>query len=558
MNKSIKYQSILFSVLTFFLLLSCSSESDKIEILEEPGSMRIGYTIEGEDTRIEADVFETKIKEALLIFYNPKDDSFVDYVLMSPISPQDRRFKLEFPSYFKPGEEYKVLVSANYSFYSNEQMESLLNAKYSYEEMREKMVVYLMDNEYIVSPLPYTGKLVDHNEVENLLTVPAHDPSEGKLDYRIVFKRIVSRIDLVNMVPDKLNIQWAKLVNYRDKSYMYSELSVGKIVRNRETNPNSLGVAKPYNEKVDGQTITQQITGKLYCFTNTTQLSSVGDTESTAILICARYKNSDTLTYYRINIASKFGKQVLKQNTAYVITITDVKSAGAIGEEEAIASEWNFIDYDFGDDWINKGFYIVTDDRGNYTCVSSNLVELDNGPNMEALVHVDVNSGAHWDVVFKEGDKEYEKLFTLTKNKDSFVLKANSQNENENREFSLLVKNSENSKLIKEVKVKQIRLDQYLFKIDEYTDDFTLRINQKDIKKIELEVRTGENSNMEWFSRIRIDSAKNYFLTKSWGYDKDKICLERVDHFPAKAQMFIEVYREDGKKIVVHLDLYYE
>ena len=557
MNRLIQYKIILITLLTFCFLPSCTREADPINSTDEPGSLCISFSIEGVDTRVEADVFETEIKEAVLIFYNPKDDSFVDYLLLTPRSSEDRRFDLTFPSYFKAGEEYKVLVFANYSPYSTDGVDDLLNAGYSYEQMRENMTAHLIDDSYIVAPLPYTGKLIDYNEVENVLTVPGHDPSEGKLDYRVVFKRIVSRIDLLNKVPNKLNIQWAKLVNYRSQSYMYSDLLTGQIIRNRETNPNSLGVAKPYDEIVDGQIFTQQISGQLYCFTNVTELSSVGDNESTALLICGYYGDSDTPSYYRINIVSQYGRQALKQNTAYVITIRDVHSVGARNEEEAMNEEWALIDYDFGNDWINKGFYIVTDDRGNYTCVSSNFVELDNGPNMEALVHVDVNSEANWDVVFKESDREFNKLYTLTKNKNSFVIKANSQNENESREFSLLVKNSENSKLIKEVKVKQIRLDQYLFKVGEYTDDFTLTVNQKTETEIELEVRVGENSSMEWYCKIGKNSDSNYYLLKNWGHDKDKILLKRREHIPATGQMFIEVYREDGKKIVMSLDLYY-
>lgn len=484
MNKIRYFKPIYVSLLFILLFHSCTNseniENNKVKLLN------INYSITDSFSRAFVTDEEANITEALFLFYNKETDEYVDFGI-GKASEVDCNFNLKIGENIAESEEYKVLIFGNFTSYSslnyNEFVETHKSIKYN--KLRNSAKAEIIDEERVDNPLPYAGELVDNQGVTTLFNLSNYDEQNLRLNYNIKFKRIVTRIDLLNLVPNDLTIKWAKVVNYRSESYYYNDLITGKIIENKKSTENSRGVKIPQDKYRNNQLVSQYIEGGLYHFPNVSQYIGQSDNSTSAILICGYYQNSSTKRYYRINIGRYEENQTFRDNSIYKIIIHSVVNNGDDSEEEAMRNKNLNIFYQVNTDWVADGSELVSDNNGNYLSVSTTTKSFKGTANDDFYLFVESNKGSDFSYAFLDENSPQVRYFDITKGDKHLKVSTISDNNSDERSNRIKITHNKNPELYKIITLTQrdntvpgIIIDAiYKGKTERYTSDFTLNID---------------------------------------------------------------------------------
>lgn len=385
-----------FAILSLALAVSCAD--DIFDISEANGSLNcieVGYSVDNEleETRgIPANARECRFEEVYALFFEKEPESRLVATKKFTVRESQKKLSFEPPKELSPDTEYDILLVANAKYYLPDGMtdtESLcgkyLNASrakvesefslacssaitYRYPELLPMWGKYVA-NADSEEEIPFSYKMTEENGVKTYYTVG---------EFR--FSRIVERVDLLNLVPETLDVRWAKVCNYRDKGLAYIDGFVpgdsGVIPlenENPDPTPSSPGDYAPAEDVEGGG---QEIKEALYAFPNIVQTAVQNDKSTTCLIIAGYYIDPNTkvkdsnLTYYRFNLANVGEAQLLKRNFVYTAVIKGIKRRGKPTDLEAYNDNIPIFDYNVDDEWQITDENYKTDGKGNFIILS--------------------------------------------------------------------------------------------------------------------------------------------------------------------------------------------
>ena len=399
----IKILSKIALLLSLFMsLVGCNENLTEVPT---DGVFNIGYDVDDIQTRAVATASEKIINEAYLLFYENgvalADQTYVAHQMVT-INNSASSFPLPIPTALVPDKKYKVLIVANYdsnmpagtafdTFIAN-----LNRSDRSYSSHKNEL--YSQTSGRLTTNLPFYGKLMEigtDSNNEALFTCP--NESTADLGVKIMFKRSVSRFDLVNNVAKKLHIESVKVCNYRDRGYFFhSDALLSTVVSGIGDNTGVIAVDNPVGNS-------QRVDGGMYGYPNLVSATAQGDEFTTCLMIGGFYQdpesttpNTTKLSYYRANLAREGSPQLLKGNHVYSVVINDVTAEGSTDEGGAIVDTDNKLDYESGGDWEDGDGGTNIDDKGNFIIASRVNVVFHSDKNLSETINIKVKEGASW------------------------------------------------------------------------------------------------------------------------------------------------------------------
>ena len=441
------YGTNLFVLLITLFISSCSNNMEFIDYDVESDFVRFNYNFASYTQSTIASAEENIIEDALFVFYTEAGE-YVDYVSVDDVNKITTTIDVELPRTLDKNQSYQVFVAANLKNYiSAGDYDQLVkeNTNLSFDEISYRIAATLTSNDRIVTPLPFTGRLIDTNE-DDILLKPSQFAQNTPLIIR--FTRAVARIDLNNHTvgnsENSLDIIWAKVSNYRDSGLIDVDMPIGNVIAKADPEGVIPKGCVQLNES-------QIVKGGLYAFSNRVQFIEQKDKETTCILIYGSF-NGRKPSYYRINIGQNGAIQYLKRNYIYTITITNVTKNGSDTEEEALYVDDSGLTYELADKWENS-HEIEVDDKGNYLRVFSDYVILHGQKNAREDVTVYTLPNGKWSAkIIDEPNNQFCEIVEITPT--SFGIRATKDNLGDLRINNILL-TLEGSNLTQEVTVAQ-------------------------------------------------------------------------------------------------------
>ncbi len=372
------------------------------------GGFSVDFSVDdiSAETRSIATESEKTLNEAYLVFYengaNIEDQTYVTHQQVQ-INNNATSFPLPIPALLVPDKKYKVLVVANFDNNRpngvgfEEFIINLNSSNSTYSSHKSKL--YAQTEGRVKGNLPFFGKLIkigEGSDLEALFTCP--NSTTTNLGVKIIFKRAVSRFDLVNNVANQLHIETVKVCNYRDKGYLFhSDAFIGSVISGINDGSTAHAVANPVGTL-------QSVRGGIYGYPNVVTFTAQGDKFTTCLLIGGYYQTPDApanttkLSYYRANISMESAPQMLKANNSYTITINNVTAEGSPDEGGAIVDTDNKLDYETGSDWEDGDGNTNVDENGNFIIVSRTNVVFNSEKDLSEIINVKVKEGAAWSI----------------------------------------------------------------------------------------------------------------------------------------------------------------
>lgn len=552
----------LFTLLHLLLLVSCSEEV-KLNGKDENTNINISYAVVENDTKSLATQEELTINEALLLFYDKDSNQFVDYALAEP-SEIDFNLNLNLGSAILSDQEYKIIILGNFKNYTSLTYSNFIakNRDKDYNELKKNIKAKVIDNNRLSTPLPYAGVLVDSKGNESLFKCMNRDEQTLQLNYTIQFNKLTIRIDFLNLVPDKLDVKWVKVINYRDEAYIFTDLITGHIIEN-STLDNSKGVIEPNNVFENNKLISQYIEGGLYVFPNISQYITQSDKTTSAILVCGYYEGSDTESFYRINVGRKEANQTFRAGTSYKVTLHEVLNSGNASEEEAINNKDLNVYYQVSNDWVDSGSNLVSDEMGNYLSVSTTQKTFKGRADEEFLLFVEFNKNSDFKYEFINAPTFKDQYFSIDKVDNYLKITTKQTNDAEEKTNYIKVTHSVNKDVFKVIELKQrdnrippIRIDCiYNGKVNSYTDDFSVTIpHQITVGALDFRVHL-INKIASWgtmFLQGESIIINTFTILNPWGYDGDYIKPGIARNGSSRNKVYyLEVSNNDNDKPII-------
>lgn len=402
---------------------SCSDIDDTIFRSEDisgatSGLASVSYTVDGMSYQTRSSVVasshETELNHVNLIFFSSEDDSYITNVQAQVItnhSEMRRTFSFSIPKDIHQQTDYKVLAIGNGDYFvprdeSGNQYESYsqyLDAvcpDLTLTEARNTLQFY---NPQPMSAagtpmLPMYGELINSAHVE----IPFNYEIDGdnyKVTGEFYFKRAVSRIDFTNLIPDKLDVDYIKMVNIREGGLAYQDgKNCGDVLAcldGEDFQSPSDGVngwVRVDNNLTEGQ---EQLKASLYAFPNIVASTGTTDQITTALLIAGRYGTDTGLTYYRFNLAQSGEPLSMLRNHIYTVIAKNITGRGDATEEEAMRREKPVLTSEVVEDWSDDTS-VTTDSEGNFLILSRTTVTLEGVADEMEVIQVKVNEGTTW------------------------------------------------------------------------------------------------------------------------------------------------------------------
>ncbi len=149
----------------------------------------------------------------------------------------------------------------------------------------------------------------------------------------LTFRKLVSRIDIVNETTDNLRIVSAAICNWRDEVN-----AADPTLSNGEMHGIYANESDGVPEFVDFAEGSDYLSGALYCFPTPSGVSEPGDQHTTSVILKAYWQDDTEATYYRVNIGEKGQNVKMEANMRYTLTIKSVKGRGSTTPAEAYRS----------------------------------------------------------------------------------------------------------------------------------------------------------------------------------------------------------------------------
>lgn len=342
---------------------------------------------------IPANARECNIEEAYALFFSSDAEAgLLNYKRVS-VRQSTKKLGIEPPEGITADTEYKVLLIGNPTLFltgGQTDFSSVLSGLLHMNRgmVESKLSLYFQDPMTYRNPdrLPMWGRYVSEsdNDVEIPFRYSVTTDANGVESYvstgEFRFSRTVERLDLVNLVPESLDIRWAKVCNYRNSGLAFVDgiLPEGsEVVPLTEEHPDPTASAPgDYVAASEMEGGGQEIKESLYAFPNIVQASVQNDRATTCLIVAGYYIDPNTkvkdtnLTYYRFNMANIGEAQLLKRNYVYTAVIKGVKRRGSATDLEAYNDKAPIFIYDVDDEWDVTDDNYVTDGKGNFLILS--------------------------------------------------------------------------------------------------------------------------------------------------------------------------------------------
>lgn len=380
------------------------------------GEVTMSLAVDGMDyrsrTATKAAAHELALNHVHVIFFSSLDNSYITHVSAQVLEgPSGPTFSFSIPSELKQEIEYKTLVVGNGDYFVPLQEDGTSYENYSdyiaaiapghtIQEVENALEFY---NDQPMSSrgtpfLPMYGELINAAQVG----IPFKYVISGDkyiVDGIFYFKRAVSRIDVRSFIPDKLAIDFVKVVNYREGAYAYRD---GK---NCGASHGLYGSGKPAEGvngwmavapavKEDGTQV-QTLEASLYTFPAVAGATASDDEHTTALLIAGRYGTNTQLTYYRFNLSPVGEPLSLKRNHIYTAILKNITGNGDASEDDAMHRDSPVITAEVSEDW-GDDTSVTTDADGNYIILSRTTVTLEGQKDITEIIQVKTNEGTKW------------------------------------------------------------------------------------------------------------------------------------------------------------------
>lgn len=426
------------------LLQGCADDLRNRNIFESGESDAvITFYVEGVSlTRgEEAEDKESVVDHAYLLFYleeaSLERDLPVAAVRAEAVVGNAGSLKFKMPSNLKSNTDYQILAVAN----ADDYLPSGFNSYREYIESwcrnasqddYNPLLLYSYDGISLEnkSCLPMSGSLS-----ENSVFRFSHENGTYNVSASLTFRRLVARIDVANIVKEGFKIEGIALCNWRDAVDVQGVMNgigigSGSIHKTFSGDSESVGedVFFPMPDPSDSGI--QQIDRQIYCFPSSSNKSYLGDSESTALIIKAKYGDDDESTYYRVNVGMIGNVSKVEPNKKYLVTIQSVNGRGASTPEEAYASTESAIMLSVVEDWDLDGNNFDMDDKGNFIVLSRSSINFEGDVLKNEVVKVLTSKGLSWNVEYVADNEESAAAFSVTKLSDSAIsIGPNGENE---------------------------------------------------------------------------------------------------------------------------------
>ena len=242
-----------------------------------------------------------------------------------------------------------------------------------FEDCSGKIIASANDAEGIKSPLLMSGSA---------------QKSEGGNNISVNLRRNMARVDL-KIAPTVIGFELVSAKLWNARTYT-------SIISGTELNESGFDGYSDYQIKGTPNMDSDSIGAQLYAFPNTPVASTADDDVTTCLIVGGKYGGSESVTYYRVNVAPFGGSQKIERNRRYVINIVNVKGEGERTESAAKGSVATgaLIEYTMTDTW-DDDFYgtYVFDQYGNGLSVSARSVTFSNSADQEIEINVFTKSG---------------------------------------------------------------------------------------------------------------------------------------------------------------------
>ncbi|MDE7097285.1 MAG: hypothetical protein K2O47_07325, partial [Muribaculaceae bacterium] len=241
-----------------------------------------------------------------------------------------------------------------------------------------------------------------------------------RVNASLSFRRKVARIDVVNLVKEGFAVEGVALCNWRDAVAVDEDIEFVGSVHNEISGFSQFPDAD--------ETGIQKLMGELYCFPSCSELSKTNDSNSTALILKARYGEDVDPSYYRINVGFDGSRAEVKPNTRYSVTVTSVRGRGASSPEEAFSSEDDNLVLSMVEDWDLEGCYDM-DDNGNFMVLSRASIEFAGNSTDFVEIKILTSKGLEWSSEYRPDGEEAADAFIVSKISDgSFVVSPAREN----------------------------------------------------------------------------------------------------------------------------------
>lgn len=384
-----------YIMMSLLPLLGAACSDDYSDPATNHGSNRLSvpYRVDGEMSLSRGMIaldHEKAVDHAYILFFEESGDNANNYATSARMASSGSRLEFPIPEDLKPDTRYLTLVVANADSYLPAGMTDF-NAHLSdlTKDMTDKtrenfaavLTAHFTGQLTASNPglLPMWGRFTDNSGKETAFTFSRSGGEAVTCDGEFFFSRSLSRIDMLNLVPDKLEVAYVKVCNYRDAGLIFHDgLNAGSVVTLKKASDAPKGDGSDgyitVNAPDAGKNV-QRLEASLYAFPNVVNTCVQNDRATTCLIIAGYFtedgKERDTeLTYYRFNLANVGESQVLKRNYAYTAVIKGVKRRGASTDYGAYDDKMPIFEYDVDDEWQITDDNYVSDADGNFIVVS--------------------------------------------------------------------------------------------------------------------------------------------------------------------------------------------
>lgn len=384
-----------YIMMSLLPLLGAACSDDYSDPATNHGSNRLSvpYRVDGEMSLSRGMIaldHEKAVDHAYILFFEESGDNANNYATSARMASSGSRLEFPIPEDLKPDTRYLTLVVANADSYLPSGMTDF-NAHLSdlTKDMTDKtrenfaavLTAHFTGQLTASNPglLPMWGRFTDNSGKETAFTFSRSGGEAVTCDGEFFFSRSLSRIDMLNLVPDKLEVAYVKVCNYRDAGLIFHDgLNAGAVVTLKKASDAPKGDGGDgyitVNAPDAGKNV-QRLEASLYAFPNVVNTCVQNDRSTTCLIIAGYFtedgKERDTeLTYYRFNLANVGESQVLKRNYAYTAVIKGVKRRGASTDYGAYDDKMPIFEYDVDDEWQITDDNYVSDADGNFIVVS--------------------------------------------------------------------------------------------------------------------------------------------------------------------------------------------
>lgn len=384
-----------YIMMSLLPLLGAACSDDYSDPATNHGSNRLSvpYRVDGEMSLSRGMIaldHEKAVDHAYILFFEESGDNANNYATSARMASSGSRLEFPIPEDLKPDTRYLTLVVANADSYLPSGMTDF-NAHLSdlTKDMTDKtrenfaavLTAHFTGQLTASNPglLPMWGRFTDNSGKETAFTFSRSGGEAVTCDGEFFFSRSLSRIYMLNLVPDKLEVAYVKVCNYRDAGLIFHDgLNAGSVVTLKKASDAPKGDGGDgyitVNAPDAGKNV-QRLEASLYAFPNVVNTCVQNDRSTTCLIIAGYFtedgKERDTeLTYYRFNLANVGESQVLKRNYAYTAVIKGVKRRGASTDYGAYDDKMPIFEYDVDDEWQITDDNYVSDADGNFIVVS--------------------------------------------------------------------------------------------------------------------------------------------------------------------------------------------